>query len=158
MGLFKKKTKVLYAVANGQSVAMKDVPDEVFSSNMMGEGIAILPSDGTVYAPCDGKISMLMEHSYHALGIINEDGIEILLHIGLDSVELMGDGFQPHVHIGDYVHTGDRLVSFDQVLLKDKKINDITMMVIVETNGHEIIQSYPDQQVEAKSSKVIEYR
>ena len=70
MGLFKKKVKTLYAFTDGQSIPIEDVPDDVFATKMMGDGIAIIPSSGEIYAPCDGEISMVMEHSLHALGII----------------------------------------------------------------------------------------
>lgn len=141
MALFKKKTKVLYAIADGTNVAIKDVPDEVFSSKMMGDGIAILPKDGNIYAPCDGEVSMLMEHSLHAVGILTKDGMELLIHIGLDSVELMGEGFQAYIQKGDHVKKGDLLISYNKELLQAKGINDITMMVIVDAAGHEIIET-----------------
>lgn len=157
MKLFKKKTKALYAMANGKSVAIEDVKDEVFSSKMMGEGIAILPSDGHIYAPCSGEVSMIMEHSLHALGIVSEDGMEVLLHIGLDSVELMGEGFQMHVKKHDIISTGDLLVSFDKALLKEKGISDITMLVIVEASGHKPVCFHSDEQVIAGSSILLEY-
>lgn len=157
MGLFKKKTKILYAMANGRSVAMEDVPDEVFSTKMMGEGIAVIPEDGNIYAPCDGEISMVMEHTLHAVGIINEDGMEILIHIGLDTVELMGEGFEAHIQKGDKVRTGDLLIQYDKALIKQKKVNDITMLVIVEANGHTPVQYFLGQAVLVKTSKLIEY-
>ena len=85
--LFKKKekqNKVLSSMANGKSVAIEDVPDEVFSTKMMGDGIAVIPDDGKIYAPCNGKISMVMDNTKHALGIETEDGMELLIHVGLD--------------------------------------------------------------------------
>ena len=87
--LFKKKekqNKVLSSMANGKSVAIEDVPDEVFSTKMMGDGIAVIPDDGKIYAPCNGKISMVMDNTKHALGIETEDGMELLIHVGLDTV------------------------------------------------------------------------
>ena len=79
MGFFKKKTKALYAMANGHSVAIEDVPDEVFATKMMGDGIAIQPKEGKIYAPCNGKVTMVMDNTKHAVGIENEDGMEILI-------------------------------------------------------------------------------
>ena len=88
MGFCKKKTKALYAMANGQSIAIEDVPDEVFATKMMGDGIAIQPKEGKIYAPCNGKVTMVMDNTKHAVGIENEDGMEILIHVGLDTVNL----------------------------------------------------------------------
>ncbi|MEG1462259.1 MAG: PTS glucose transporter subunit IIA [Anaerorhabdus sp.] len=158
MGLFKKKGKILYAMANGQSVPIESVPDEVFSTKMMGNGIAIVPEDGNLYAPCDGEISMVMEHTLHAVGLVNDDGMEILLHIGLDTIELMGEGFRAHVSQGDYVHAGDLLIDYDKEFINEKKINDITMLVIVEENGHTPIAYHIQPLVQAKTSKLIEYK
>lgn len=158
MGLFKKKEKILYASANGKSIAIEDVPDEVFSTKMMGDGIAVLPSDGHIYAPCDGEITMIMEHSLHAVGLFNKDGMELLLHIGLESVELMGEGFQAYVSVGDQVERGDLLVSFDMDLLKEKGINPITMLVIVEPNKHEVIAYHTGKDLQKGTSEWLTYR
>ncbi|WP_416325129.1 PTS sugar transporter subunit IIA [[Eubacterium] hominis] len=158
MSLFKKKIKKLYAIADGTNVPMEEVPDEVFSTNMMGEGVALIPDTGNIYAPCDGEISMLMEHSLHAFGIINEDGMELLIHIGLNSVELMGEGFQAHTAKGKHVHKGELLISFDKELLKEKGINDITMMVLVEPKGHKIVDICPDIHVQKGETCWLSYQ
>ena len=158
MGLFKKKCKALYAMANGTSVAMKDVPDEVFSQNMMGEGIAIQPNEGLIYAPCDGEISMVMERTLHAVGIVNEDGMELLIHIGLDTVELSGEGFESFVKAGDKVYKGDLLIRYDKAMIMEKGLNDITMLVICDANGHVPTQFYPNEQVSVATSKILEYK
>ena len=158
MGLFKKKKKAFYAMANGQTVAMEEVPDEVFSTKMMGDGIAIKPSEGKVYAPCDGKITMLMDRTLHAVGIETEDGIEILIHIGLDTVNLDGVGFTGHVQVGDEVCVGDLLVSYDKPQLEKDGINDITMLVIVSPQDYQYTDFHINQQVQIKSSPIIEYK
>lgn len=157
MKLFKKKMSPLYAMANGKSIPIEQVPDDVFASKMMGDGIAIIPNDGHIYAPCDGVVSMIMEHSLHALGIVNDAGMELLIHIGIDSVNLMGEGFTAHVNKHDKVHTGDLLISFDKALLKEKGINDTTMLIIVECNDHKIMNYIVNEDVNAKQSKIIEY-
>lgn len=104
MGFFKKKNKAFYAMANGKSVAIEDVPDEVFATKMMGDGIAIQPIEGKIYAPCNGKVTMVMDNTKHAVGIENEDGMEILIHVGLDTVNLGGVGFEVFVQVGDQVN------------------------------------------------------
>ena len=157
MNLFKKKIKALYAFANGTSVAIEDVNDEVFSTKMMGDGIAIIPEDGTIYAPCDGTVVMIMEHSLHAIGIVNEDGMELLLHIGLESVDLMGEGFQSHVKKQDQVKRGDLLITYDKGLFQEKGIEDITMLVIAEANGHKPVNYHVNEAMHHKESILLEY-
>lgn len=159
MGLFKKKKpKAFYAMVNGKTLPIEEVPDEVFSTKMMGEGIAIMPADGNVYAPCNGKITMVMDSSKHAIGVENEEGVEVLIHVGLDTVNLMGEGFATHVKVGDAVEVGDLLITFDQEGLKEKGISDMTMMVIVEANGHTPTTFYHHQDVQVKDSPIIEYK
>ena len=159
--LFKKKekqNKVLSSMANGKSVAIEDVPDEVFSTKMMGDGIAVIPDDGKIYAPCNGKISMVMDNTKHALGIETEDGMELLIHVGLDIVNLMGEGFATHVSAGDSVETGELLISYDKTDFVTKGINDITMLVIVENGGHEITKYNINENVHIIESPLIEYK
>ena len=159
--LFKKKekqNKVLSSMANGKSVAIEDVPDEVFSTKMMGDGIAVIPDDGKIYAPCNGKISMVMDNTKHALGIETEDGMELLIHVGLATVNLMGEGFATHVSAGDSVETGELLISYDKTDFVTKGINDITMLVIVENGGHEITKYNINENVHIVESPLIEYK
>ena len=159
--LFKKKekqNKVLSSMANGKSVAIEDVPDEVFSTKMMGDGIAVIPDDGKIYAPCNGKISMVMDNTKHALGIETEDGMELLIHVGLDTVNLMGEGFATHVSTGDSVETGELLISYDKTDFVTKGINDITMLVIVENGGHEITKYNINENVHIIESPLIQIK
>lgn len=159
--LFKKKqkqNKVLFSMANGKSVAIEDVPDEVFSTKMMGDGIAVIPDDGKIYAPCNGKVSMVMDNTKHALGIETEDGLELLIHVGLDTVNLMGEGFKTHVSVGDKVEVGELLISYDKEGLMAKGINDITMLVIVEPGSHEILKYNTGESVHIVDTPLIEYK
>ncbi|MGN0165939.1 MAG: glucose PTS transporter subunit IIA [Lachnospiraceae bacterium] len=103
---------ILYAHADGTVLPLEDVPDDVFSGKILGEGIAIEPSEGSLYAPCNGTISMAAETG-HAVTIISDEGCEILLHIGIDTVELGGKFFTTHVKSEQKIRKGDLLVSFD---------------------------------------------
>lgn len=114
----------------GKSTELAKVPDPVFSSGMLGSGIAIEPDTGVLFSPADGVISSVFP-TKHAVGIITDDGIELLLHIGIDTVNLMGEGFECHVKNDDRVRTGDRLISFDLEGIKDRGKSAITPMVIV---------------------------
>ena len=101
--LFKqKKEENIVAPLNGKIVPMEEVPDPVFNQKMMGEGIAIVPEEGMVYSPVNGKIIQLAE-TKHAIGLITEGGVEILIHIGLETVGLKGEGFTTKVNVGDEV-------------------------------------------------------
>lgn len=108
-----KKTKVsISAPIKGNVVALADVKDEAFSSESMGKGIAIEPEEGKVYAPADGVISTFFPTG-HAIGITTDLGAEILIHVGMDTVEMNGDGFEPQKSQGDKVKKGDLLLKFN---------------------------------------------
>ena len=91
-----KGHKSILAPLSGQAVPLEQVPDDVVSQKILGDGIAIIPADGKLYAPVDGEIASIAE-TLHAYGFTSEDGLEILVHVGLDSVALRGEGFTPYV-------------------------------------------------------------
>lgn len=107
------------AVANGEAIPVSDVPDEVFASKALGDGVAVIVTDGKVYAPADGEISMVAD-TLHAYGISTEDGLELLVHIGINTVELNGEGFTPKVKEGDKVRAGQLLCEVDMAFMKEK--------------------------------------
>ena len=111
------KTITLYSHMNGTAVKLEDVEDEVFSQKILGEGAAVEPSEGKLYAPCDGKIDSVFD-TKHAVNMVSEDGVEILLHIGIDTVKLGGQYFEAHVSDGQEVKKGDLLISFDMDKIK----------------------------------------
>lgn len=156
--LKKEKSKTLYALANGKSVAIEDVPDEVFSQKMMGDGIAIIPDVGEIYAPCHAKVSMVMKNTKHAIGLECEDGLSLLIHVGLDTVELMGEGFETHVKVGDEVETGDLLITYDKEKINEKGLNDMTMLVIVEQNNHKIVKYHANEDMSVSQTPFLEYK
>ncbi|MES1041748.1 MULTISPECIES: PTS sugar transporter subunit IIA [Peribacillus] len=132
--LFSKKESVeqLLAPINGQVMNIEDVPDPVFSGKMMGDGIAILPEEGLVVSPIDAEVIQVF-HTKHALGLRTKNGIELLIHIGLETVNLKGEGFEVHVAEGQNVKAGDKLVTFDIEFLKANAPSIVTPIVI--TNG-----------------------
>lgn len=159
--LFKKKVKnenILYAFADGISVDLSDVNDEVFSQKMMGEGIAIKPSDNKVFSPCDGVVVTIMKESKHAVGIKTEDGMEILIHVGIDTVELKGEGFTIYCEEEKPVKKGDLLLTFDRELLKEKELDDITMLIIADLNNHKIENFHIGKNMKGKESILLEYK
>lgn len=134
-GLFKKKeqAKELKAMINGQVIPLAEVKDEVFSSCMLGNGLAICPADGTVVAPCDGEVSVVMEGSNHAVGIKVFEGMDLLIHIGIDTVTLNGEGFTSFVEIGQKVKAGDKLITFDKDLVEAKGLCSDVILVVLDS-------------------------
>ncbi len=129
------KQITLAAHLNGTVVPLAEVDDEVFSTGVLGEGIAIEPDEGKLYAPCDGKIDTVFD-TKHAVNIVSEDGCEILLHIGINTVKLEGKPFTVHVNEGDSVKKGDLLVSFDIRQIKDAGYKTTTPMIICNSDDY----------------------
>lgn len=134
--LFKKKEKVtdivLTAPISGKMLALENVPDPVFAKKMMGDGIAVDPVNGKVVSPIDGKIIQVFP-TKHAVGISTNNGVEILIHIGLDTVNLNGEGFTSHVNEGDQVKQGELLISFEIDLVREKAKSTVTPIIITNT-------------------------
>ncbi|MFM1524982.1 MULTISPECIES: PTS sugar transporter subunit IIA [Helcococcus] len=133
MGLFSKKIK-LVAPMTGKLVDITEVEDITFSQKFLGDGVAIKPTEGTVVSPVEGKIIQVF-HTKHALGI-NVKGVEILIHIGMNTVELKGKGFEVFVKEGKKVNAGDKLVEVDLNYLEENGYPTETPVVI--TNMEEI--------------------
>ncbi|HAB9959132.1 TPA_asm: PTS glucose transporter subunit IIA [Listeria monocytogenes] len=131
--LKKSKQEVLFAHVTGQVIALEDVPDPVFNQKMMGEGIAIKPETGTIVAPIDGKIIQLAE-TKHAFGIRTDMGQEILVHIGLETVSLNGEGFNVLVSVGDKVKVGDLIVEADFDFIEKNAASTVVPMVITNSS------------------------
>lgn len=132
MGLFGFKKKTNYIVKSylsGKIVLMKDVDDPTFSKEILGPGIAIEPSDGVLCSPVNGTISLVAD-TKHAISITCENGAEILMHIGIDTVELNGEGYKTFVKGGDRVSVGDKLVEFDIAEIKKKGFKVTTPLII----------------------------
>ena len=124
--------EILTSPLTGKTVALADVPDEVFASQALGKGIAIEPSIGEVRAPMAGVMTTVFPTG-HAVGITTDSGIEVLIHIGMDTVELEGKGFELFVKQGDHVQAGDLLVKFDIEAIKADGKSVITPIVVTNT-------------------------
>ena len=116
---------------NGKAVSLDSVPDPVFSDRVLGDGCAVIPSDGKIYSPVNGEISSIAETN-HAYGFSSDDELEVLVHFGLETVALKGNGFTPHVAVGDKVKIGDLVAEVDVELLKSKNINLITPVLVCD--------------------------
>lgn len=126
---------VIYSPINGKCIALSEVSDPMFSEGMMGDGIAILPSEGKVVAPVDGVVSALFD-TKHAIGIKSKNGTEILIHVGIDTVNLKGKHFNAKIKTGDRIKKGDLLVEFDINSIKKEGYEVITPIIITNTSDY----------------------
>ncbi|AJP21451.1 TPA: PTS transporter subunit IIABC [Staphylococcus aureus] len=148
---------IVHAPLTGEVSPLSEVPDQVFSEKMMGDGIAIKPSQGEVRAPFNGKVQMIFP-TKHAIGLVSDSGLELLIHIGLDTVKLNGEGFTLHVEEGQEVKQGDLLINFDLDYIRNHAKSDITPIIVTQGNitnldfkqGEHGNISFGDQLFEAK--------
>lgn len=124
---------IVHAPLTGEVTPLSEVPDQVFSEKMMGDGIAIKPSQGEVRAPFNGKVQMIFP-TKHAIGLVSDSGLELLIHIGLDTVKLNGEGFTLHVEEGQEVKQGDLLINFDLDYIRNHAKSDITPIIVTQGN------------------------
>lgn len=148
---------IVHAPLTGEVTPLSEVPDQVFSEKMMGDGITIKPSQGEVRAPFNGKVQMIFP-TKHAIGLVSDSGLELLIHIGLDTVKLNGEGFTLHVEEGQEVKQGDLLINFDLDYIRNHAKSDITPIIVTQGNitnldfkqGEHGNISFGDQLFEAK--------
>ncbi|TCL65337.1 PTS system IIA component (Glc family) [Hydrogenispora ethanolica] len=125
----KKKTIVLQAPVAGKAVDIATVPDEVFAGKIVGDGLAFDPAEGVLYSPVNGEIVQVFP-TKHAIGLRTAEGLEILLHIGIDTVGMKGEGFESFVTAGQKVKAGDKLMTFDLALIGQKAKSTALPMII----------------------------
>lgn len=141
----KKKEKSLNSPVSGKIISIDKVPDSVFSQKILGDGFAVIPSNGNILSPANGTISQVSE-TLHAYCIDSSDGLEILVHIGIDTVNLKGEGFSPLVKTGDKINRGEPLASVSLETLKNHGYNTTVVTVITNTEklkAHRLIEN-PD--------------
>ncbi|MEW4308374.1 PTS sugar transporter subunit IIA [Rossellomorea marisflavi] len=148
------KTISVVAPLSGTIKSLEEVPDPVFSQKMMGDGIAIVPDNGKVVSPVDGEIMQLFP-TKHAVGIKAANGAELLIHIGLETVSMKGEGFEAHVSEGSKVQAGDPLITFDVSLVEEKAKSTITPIIL--TNGDDMgeLVKKDGTKVEAGSGEIL---
>lgn len=155
--LKKGKEIIFYSPAEGECINITEVGDPVFSSKIMGDGVAFKLDGGMITAPCDCEISVIAD-TKHAIGIKTKNGIEALIHIGLDTVNLNGEGFEVFVCVGDKIKKGTPLIKADLELMKNKNINTITPLVITETLDYKLKILNTNSKVMNSKSKVIIFK
>ena len=145
------------APLSGKTLPLEEMPDEVFSQHVMGDGLAIEPSEGIVVAPADAEVSAVMEESRHACGLTLSNGMELLIHVGIDTVEMNGDGFELFVKEGDHVHTGDPLIRFDMEKIRAAGHPTMTAVIVTDEGNAQNIQYLTGNQADAGKTPVITF-
>ncbi|MGN1032360.1 MAG: PTS glucose transporter subunit IIA, partial [Intestinibacter sp.] len=136
----KVESGVVYAPIKGKAIALEEVNDGVFSAGMLGKGIGIEPSEGRAVSPVNGTVSVVFD-TKHAIGITSDEGIEVLIHIGLDTVQLNGEPFNVHVKVGDKVKVGDLLVEFDMDKIKEAGYRTVTPIIVSNTDAYSDVKA-----------------
>ncbi|HJD25519.1 MAG TPA: PTS system trehalose-specific EIIBC component [Candidatus Blautia intestinipullorum] len=149
--------KVFKAFLTGKVIPLKEVNDGVFSEGVMGDGFAIIPENETLYSPVDAEVSVLMEGSRHAVGLTMANGMEVLLHIGIDTVDMNGDGFEYLVSQGQKVKAGTPMVRFSREKIKAAGHPDVTVCIVTEEGGAKNIQFTTGIQAKAGETQVASF-
>lgn len=144
---------VIVAPIEGNAISLEEVGDGVFSEGMLGKGVAIEPTVGRAVSPVDGTVSTVFE-TKHAVGLTSDNGVEVLIHIGLDTVKLNGKYFSAHVKAGDKVKAGDLLVEFDIEKIKEAGYPTVTPVIITNTDSYEDVEAVAKGAVKEKDKLV----
>lgn len=151
------KDTEMCAYLDGKVIPIEEVNDGVFSEKVLGDGLAIEPSSNVLISPVKGKVCQTMEDSGHAVGIELENGLQILLHVGLDTVDMKGDGFSCMVEEGDAVAVGDPLIRFDRDKIKQAGHRDVTVMVVADEGNAKNIQFHTGVTAKAGQTVILSY-
>ncbi|VOQ58753.1 PTS system beta-glucoside-specific transporter subunit EIIABC [Streptococcus pneumoniae] len=146
--------KMIFSPISGEIIPLSDVQDKTFSDKLIGDGVAIIPSEGKVYAPFDGKITNIFP-TKHAIGLKSDEGVELLIHIGLDTVELKGQGFISHVEEGDRVFKNQLIFEMDLNLIKTKGYETVTPVIVTNTNDFLDVLVLPNNQTIEHSKELL---
>lgn len=150
--LFRKREEVIVSPLTGNVRSLENVPDPVFAQKMMGDGLAIEPTDGIVVSPIHGEVVQVFP-TKHAVGLRSDQGLEILIHVGIDTVHMQGEGFEAYVKAGDRVKAGDLLLSFDLTLVQQKAKSSLTPVVI--TNGEVVNECHREHIEQAERGSTV---
>ncbi len=143
----------VYSPLKGTVIPLAEIADGVFSERILGQGCGIRPACSVITSPVDGTISQVAE-TKHAVGVTSKDGVEVLIHVGLDTVSMNGKGFTPHVEVGDSVKCGQKLLSFDRKAIADAGFPDVTAVLITNTDDYEAVELLKTGATEA-AEKII---
>lgn len=155
-GIFKKQFELI-APVSGKVLDLSQAPDPVFAQKLAGDGVVIEPAGDVVVAPADGMLTLIFRTN-HAFGMTLENGIELLVHIGIDTVELDGEGFERIAEEGQVVKAGDPIIKINRSLIAEKGYSLITPVLITNPGEVNSIQCNIDSIVEAGKNVVISYK
>ncbi|MBZ9693041.1 PTS sugar transporter subunit IIA [Clostridium cagae] len=159
-GLFKKKKEdsnlKLVAPITGKAIPLSEVPDPVFAQKMAGDGLAIEPSDNVAVAPADGELTLVF-NTKHAFAMTLANGTELLVHIGIETVSLNGEGFEQLVEQGTKVKAGTPIIKFDREFIKSKGLPLITPVLITNVDTLKSIKATENVDTVAGETSIIEY-
>ncbi|MGM7688925.1 PTS glucose transporter subunit IIA [Staphylococcus felis] len=147
----------IFSPITGQYIKIEDIPDPVFAQKMMGEGFGIQPTEGLVVSPVEGIVDNVFP-TKHAIGLKTDNGLEVLVHIGIDTVQLNGEGFEMFVSSGDRVSVGDKLVQFDIDFINQNAKSTISPVIITNTDSTESIEVLDSESLKRGESKVIDVK
>lgn len=158
-GIFKNKKKLVEIKfpVNGKCINIEEVPDEVFATKLVGDGVAFIPSEGFIYSPVDGEVVQLFP-TKHAIAIRTIEGIELLIHIGIDTVHMNGEGFDYFVLENQRVKSGEKIMSFDLELVKNKAKSIISPMLITNMDLVSKIDFHYTEGQKGSTAMVIEIK
>ncbi|MBP2642482.1 MAG: system, glucose-specific component [Firmicutes bacterium] len=152
----KKLDNIIMSPVNGKCIELSEVPDKVFAEKIMGDGVAFILEDDKICSPCYGSI-ITIASTCHAVGIKSEDGVEILIHVGVNTVELNGEGFEVLVKMNQKVKLGTPLLKINRAFMQEKSINLTTPLVITNSSEYELEFKSVNQAVENGKSEIIKY-
>ncbi len=154
---FGKEKKELKSILDGKVMPIEEAPDDVFSQKIMGDGVAIEPSNTVVTAPADCDVSVVMADTGHACGLTLQNGLELLIHVGVDTVDMGGDGFKLLVNEGDHVKEGQKLIEFDPARIKAAGHPCTTMLIVTAEGSAENIRMHSGMDAKAGGTTVISW-
>ena len=148
-GMFGGKSETGYTLvspAKGKAVPLSEVNDATFADGLIGNGAAVIPAEGKIYAPADGTVALVFD-TKHAISLTTEYGAEILVHVGLDTVELKGKFYETHVNTGDKVKAGDLMLSFDIEEIKAAGYDVVTPVLVCNSDDYEAVEAVSGKEV-----------
>lgn len=145
--IFPKTEKgVICSPLTGKAIPMSEVPDDTFAAEVLGKGMAVIPSEGKVVAPCHGEVSTLFD-TKHAIGITTKDGVELLIHVGVNMVELNGKYYEAHVAQGDQIKPGQVLLTFDIQKIQEAGYPVATPVIIANTHDYKKVEGLKNGEI-----------
>ena len=147
------KETIIYAPVSGKVICREDIPDETFASGIMGEGVGIKPEEEIIVAPFDGEITSVVDTG-HAVGLTSFDGVELLIHVGVDTVKMQGDGFQVFVTEGQKVKTGEKLLKFERDKIRKAGYSDTTAVLVTNSDDYSSVKTVAEN-VKQKDTVII---